>query len=695
MEKLRSKLKKNGKEVLFIAKCLEPADGTSQNERIVVFTNQKLEIYTEEPRFVSGYSWNAMTKAKFPMNAIFMSFGEDSISLNSEKITEMQKKIIEISQSMLTNVEMHVQEMYPFSRILSKPTISSALSRMINKAESLGITKVDDAVEKLKEIYQNREQIIDFSEFSHPQRTIPLIVDAIQLFSFVSTVILQNTPKFDIFSYFLDFALKNIYIEYVKIEGDLPPKFTDFLNSLKQNTAARIGGITFFNTKFTPDQLTLLSSTIAERDIPAAGFNSTFADEESVNNFYDFFLSADLSKKLKKLCVYNSPLIRIDALMSKLSGLSVLSLHSCGLEIYSCFSILHKTKLKIIDLSGNKCSKQLPKMDFPFLSSIILRDVEWGDNTLSTFFIFVSRSFEVSLSLDLSDAKASADEWVKFFMNTKKYYFPSIREFKWENNPIHPLFFDYLKENDKICSLSMSGCFSEEDVLAVDALCNYLMRAPFLKKLVLVSNEVAYLGKFTVPILSALLLSPGIEYLDISCSKCGNSGVCQMNNLLKNSTTLNTVHFDGSDPTSCSSYADLLGTVIEIQKKRQLAFAWPETDMLNLLNYHKLRHSKFDSMKAALTDKDGFLYRGNGSLDFTELTCYSRSATKKNKIEISDEMESYEILIQKRRVKKKSVVMTVDPSAASSIVKHRRKKSGLKRPSKLVTSEDHQTIATT
>ena len=213
----------------------------------------------------------------------------------------------------------------------------------------------------------------------------------------------------------------------------------------------------------------------------------------------------------------------------------------------------------------------------------------------------------------------------------------------------------------------VSCCFNESEQESLIAFCTYLSQhCEKLKKLSLRSDKYNFIGKYTVSLLISLQFSNLLEYLDMSNSSCGNSGVSQLLYLLKTTNSINTVHFDGSKPTSCTCFADLLEKVVEIMKERNFFFQWPEKDLTTLLLFHKLRHQKYNSLKEAFTRNDNFLYSGEINMDFIDLATTDFSPCCYNKHENQLCITSTSLSFTAEHKPHKQKMLTMDPSNVTS-----------------------------
>ena len=621
---LREKLKKDGKNPLQITCCKEISNSQNQKNRILVLYIDNLEIYNEDRKLVSYFWWCWLTGADFSLNRLTLQFGKSNFTFDSQDVIEIQKKLYDIIPQNLSNLELHVKDMIPFLKIKSKPNLTSFLTRIKAKADELGIREYGEILEKAREIYFWQKSQIIFSEFSDVEKAMNLLLNGIQVLNFVTTIVIPSNVHFDPFPILTSFASKNTYVEYIKIEGALTSSFSNFLLAIRNNKTAKIGGLCFTNTEFKESDLEALSKTLSEKEIIAFGMKNCLNDQSAINSFSQFFLESEITTKLKKLCLSSfirSKSLTIESILSKMNSLAVLSLTYSDIDLSKALSSLPTCKLKTIDLSGNKYLRQITQMKLPStLINLKLRDVKWSDSTLSSFFVTLSRSCNTPLSLDLSRADASVDEWLKFFINSKKFYFSDLKELYWEYNPVHPKFFKYLQRNKNIQTLSMKCCFNEENSSSLISFCSFISRdCERLRKLIISSDQYNYIGKYIVPILIAVQLSTPIEYLDITGSRCGNSGMSQLISLLKNVKSLQTVHFDGSYPTSCSIYADLIETINTITKERDVYFSWPEEDLRRLTLYYKMRYQKYIALRELFSKEDHFVYCPEENLDFNEL----------------------------------------------------------------------------
>jgi hypothetical protein len=407
-------------------------------------------------------------------------------------------------------------------------------------------------------------------------------------------------------------------VEFFRIEGKITGKFEKFLQSIQANSDANIQGIALDINNFSSQALRNLSTCIVAKSIPFVGFRNTINDE-TINTFYNFFLTGPAKDSIKFVCMDSILSLKVPTLTAKLASLTVLSVTKCNLNIGKVFPSLNSTRLRTVDFSGNNCTISLADIDIappPTLLHINVNEVTWGGSTLIGFFKYIDKFFTGSLKLGIARAEVQTEEWMNFFSEIRKIKFSNIRGLLWSNNPVHNNFLKYLKRNQKLHSLTVNGCFHEIDPEIIIQFSVFLVSTKSLKKLNIESNENAYLGKYTIPILTAIQATNRITFLNINNSKCGNEGATQIKHILKQNTNIETLHCDGMNPTNAHPYNEMIDIVIDMKKKRSFNFFYPSNDLNGLLRAKKIKQDQIDRIKDSLSDQ-GYLYHGESKLDFT------------------------------------------------------------------------------
>ena len=619
MENLVSTLKKKLLNPDLVATVREPADKAIQTNKFIAFSNSNLYIFSTDSTLLNTFYLFTLSKCEFTEKGIYLSFPSGKISFESPKNKEIKEFILHEVCTVQTDNELHQPGMEPFTSISSKPSLKSILNRMKGKAEILKIDAVNDIIDRMSNIILYQDAKIVFKDFKNLKNALPIILDVLPLCPFVNSIVVPSFENYDPFDALADFVLKNKTIEYFRIEGQTTQNFDRFIRALQMNDMKTMG-LTFDGSHFNPAAIRSLASCISMKSIPSVGFRNALKPE-TVNTFYNFFLPGPVGNKLKFICIDSTPSVKVTTLLTKLTVLSVLSVTNCGLNIAKIFPALTKTRLRTVDLSGNTCTSSLADCEIEPPSSlvhIILNDITWGNTTLSGFFKYLDFYFKGPLKLGLAQAEASTEEWVQFYTALPKIHLVNLRELIWDNNPIHQRFFEFLMKNTKLHTLSISGCIHETEPDCILPLSLYLVSSRALKKLVISSNENAYLGNYMVPIIASIQAGNSLEYLDINNAKSGDDGINQLRQLMKQSMTLSTLHCDGLNPMSLSNYTEFIEDVNEAKKKRKIKFYFPQKDLESLVQSKKMKVENYETIKQSLMD-DGCLYHGECALEFTEL----------------------------------------------------------------------------
>ncbi|EAX85972.1 Leucine Rich Repeat family protein [Trichomonas vaginalis G3] len=674
MKTLLGLLKKDKVEPDLLIQIKEPAISSTQTDRFLAIYEGKVLIYSLFHKVVKTFYINTLNQADFNKKGIFLTFDTTNFSFQTESEEDFKSKFRKIASTMLTNLELHHPSMEPFKKFQSNPNLSSIQYRIRNRAEMQQIETVDDTIDRITRIYTYQETKISFREFKNIQDAFPLVLDVLPLCPFITSLIVFSVENFDPFAYLADFAAKNATIDTYRIEGSITPKFDKFLNSLQTNSQ-KILGLTFDGSHFTSPAIRSLTNCIATKSIPSICFRNAIKPD-TVNIFYNYFLPGPVGNQLKFLCIDSTPSVKVSTLIAKLNALTVLSITNCGLDVPKILSALTGTHIRTLDISGNACTSSPAESCSKLPSSLVhlvANGITFANNAFLGLFEYICKYFHGPLKLSLARSETSTNEWLHFYREISNFQIKSLREIVWDSNPVHMRFFEFLSRNPKIHTLSMQGCFHESDPQPIMHLCTYIVSALALKKLIISSNENAFLGKYTASVIMAVQQSLSIEYLDINGSRCGNFGVSQLKSLLK-MQNLKTLHCDGCWPSSASSYTEFIEAATQIITKRNLKFYFPQSDLNELLKIRKLRHAKFEQLKDALMSVgNGFLYHGEVPLEFAEIS-KNLSSIKERKNDtlstISDDRKSLD--------SEEMTVKTVDPTETKKkIIKRKIKKSNL------------------
>lgn len=190
-----------------------------------------------------------------------------------------------------------------------------------------------------------------------------------------------------------------------------------------------------------------------------------------------------------------------------------------------------------------------------------------------------------------------------------------LKGLSWDGNRIEQSLFDFLGKNKSLTFLSLSNCFSSTNEKEVSMLHKYLSQYHTVKKLIIKGEKKKFLGNLVETVISGVLRSPQIEFLDLTRNKGGNLGMSQMRRLLTSQTNLQCFIFERTKPTN---FDTLSGFLRDSTQNKNIKISFPIKDMNSMLKKGIITDEQFNQVRSifAIKSKPGLFYIEHYNTDF-------------------------------------------------------------------------------
>ncbi|EAY17294.1 hypothetical protein TVAG_266570 [Trichomonas vaginalis G3] len=556
--------------------------GTSiwKRERVLILTDLAIFIFKKGGKTPKVFHfWQAITFVGLQNDEISLRFKSGFIRIKSAEFSIILGTIGDILTRTMTKDEREAigLNLYPVTE--SSPNACSAWTRFKNQIRLFKIEVSNDSLSKIKLYLSEQKPILDFSEFEDITKIYPLIIDILKLYKGIHTIIIPEIPGFDTFEFASWIVSEKVYISNIIFRAKVTPKYEMFIEALKASPA-NIIGIYFENSLLSQNNLEgLLDASISK--VGVFGFKSCI-ETSALDYFYSKFLRSKISETLTVLNLDNTKNININALLQSMPYLSVLSVANCGLEVGSIFRAIFEApilRIHAINFNGNKST--FPVDEFRFLpsslSSLSADNITWSEGTLIPFIRLSLKSFKSGVKLSLRNADATTDEWVHVFNFLCQGQYTSLNSLIWDQNPVPPKFFEFLRQNKGLDYLSLSGCFNKSFDEPVNSLINYLSKSPHLKYFIArgLPDRNAVLGPYVSKICTALKSCQQLQYIDLSFNLGGVEGFSTMGQILE-SPQKRVIFTDGSLPESADPFIAFSNLALS---SNNIRYNYPQTDI--------------------------------------------------------------------------------------------------------------------
>ena len=558
-------------------------DLSTKDIKWVLITNTRFSYCRKTDGYIlMSYSWFMLTKMNMTEDTLQFDFNNIRVNFESEQIQDIYKTLSDILPRILRPTELISLGYFVSSDDRAPSTPISALMRVTEKAK-LRSTKISQqTLKNFTNMILYADEYVDLTHFDNPNEAIPIFFDILPLCPEILGIKVKDDDSYDIYSILSSAVCEDGFLEYIDIDSPVTKHFDGFLRHLSRNKELPISGLSFRNSKMNETNLRSLLKCLSDKYICSVGFHNAILPEH-MSTFYNTFLSS-MKTKLTVLSLDDTPNIDLSNILLDMPVLEVLSLENCGLDINLALSAFAKKELpslKGLNLSRNRCivkstrALRLP----PSLTTLMMHDVEWGDNRLVEFFKSVKYGFKNGFRLDLSKASASIDEWHRLFSDIKKLSIQGFQSLIWDENPVSPLFFSFLKSNPNLDYLSLSGCIGENDVDMMKQFCRCIDSSK-LTSLVLRGTPEKSIGQLIKLLVKTLSSSQTIEYVDLSHSKSHDRGIYELKKLLTAETPLRFLSFDECEPRDPRYLFEFLYKAAG--NEREIAISFPIKDLTEL-----------------------------------------------------------------------------------------------------------------
>ena len=574
-ERCEEESKKCKRMPLYSTPVRENASTPWKRESILVITDYSLDLYSPDTfELRKSIVWMKVTGVKQKEENVILKMSFSSVTLESFLYSQQVfETIIFVLLNLHTRKEIIEMDLSDFLNDMPKPTCIGILSRLLQMGVVWKEQSPLQIYTELKTLFIGQHSIIDLEKFLEPIRALNYIFDILPMCSFLKGLIIPDIPNEIVCDTLYEHTGRLKKLEFISIKGRAR-HFCKFMEKFVQKTNVMVSGLEFTDSRFKAKHMVSLSQYCDAKRITSLGFHNAFRKKTRMS-FYTNFFTPNMMTSLSYLSLDYTPELDLVNIMPNVPKLVYFSVAYCDLLVEDILHTVQLPNIRILNVSGNKCERlpptaiQLPKT----LINLIAADVTWCDGALSNAFKVVSMRTELGLNVDFSNAKVSKTEFEQVFSDLQTTMNFPLLSLKWNGNRVDKRFFDYLKKNNALSSLSLDGVFSVS-AKEIDYLCDFIQNTSSVKKLSIKGCDEYVLGGSAVKVINAVNNSY-LEDLDISDNKIPDNGILAMKSLFRDDIALKQIAFDGCFPERSDAYISLIDIAAQ---NRQIQISFPIND---------------------------------------------------------------------------------------------------------------------
>lgn len=598
--------------------------GINNSKTPLLITDRQILFFNATKK--DPFMWLNIKSLSYTDKQIEIAFdGKKEIifSLPKAELLEVFGIIVDLLRRILTKKQKEKIQLNQFLSAQQKSLPSSGfslISRFLGNADihSKNGKNFIETLQAFLMIQSPTISNISFKPFDVQEEVVPLLLD---LLPFIKSAehfqIVNSSNTFQLLTKCIT-HFDNIVQLSISANQD-KENFNQFISELKSGKTA-IEGIDFSFIQFEEEEFKNICKAVKSTRMCSFGLNANSISKKYLksNKFYDDFETNNYLLYLNFNKFYN---LNFEKIAPKIRNISILSIAHCNIEISSIFQILNDEefpKLSELDISGNVINQQISSKNVlpSNLYKIVANKIEWKSaEFLKFFFSFIFKQMNSVLNLSIAEVsfreRKPDENWSLFFqylslIDVKKIKLNSIISFCWDGNQISSEFFDFMRKCRKLENLSISYCFKDKD--SISLICEYLINAKTIKKLVLRGSEDCKLRSyFTEYIAKSIEEMKSIKQLDVSNNSIGDDGINSLRNIIKKKQQIEIVVFDNSDPKSVSPLLNIFSFCMKInqsdsslnaQSIPKIKLSFPINDIYSLRDSKKVQKNELKALKS-------------------------------------------------------------------------------------------------
>ena len=265
-------------------------------------------------------------------------------------------------------------------------------------------------------------------------------------------------------------------------------------------------------------------------------------------------------------------------------NLRILRCKNCQLQPGEMFGLVSEfeNSIRTVDFSRNfMFSFKGPIKSWDALTEIHLSSCIWTGDAFVELMTALSTSENHIERLFLDDMRVDSEEdYRKIYEGLAKAKGTQLQVLSWSKNDMRltevEKFVEFVMHQPKLVHLVLSECIHEAEALRP---LEQMVSEKKIETFVMRGRGKTILGRNLLPVLRAFLTNQSLKTLDVIGQCIGNEGLIIICQLAK--TSLNSVFFDGSRPSTVDALTDCCNILIASPLVQSV---WPEWDVKRVLS---------------------------------------------------------------------------------------------------------------
>ena len=376
--------------------------------------------------------------------------------------------------------------------------------------------------------------------------------------------------------------------------------FDTFVNDVKTNPRLSLNTFVLSGKNYTPTAIGKVVSMVQACPTIAKIRITSGLETNAFEWLVDQLSHLGQVKYLELDRLANMP---IQAISPIAQNMKAMSLTNCGIDVYDLLEQLSLEKVKIlqIDASGNFSRKPLSS-DMPVpptVASYVMREIEWESGNLATFMEITGKHRYKWLKIDISGAKMSDHDWLKFDDFMGSHSNRSLTHFVYDNNRMSASVVSFMKACPSLTCVWMQGSLDKGDD-CVPVFCEYLKTCTTLRTLHITGSLKTRLGSSLKQILTTLKSSRSLQFLDIGDHGIGHDLLPMLLDFFETNQSVTELMLDGNNILDLKGLEEFVAKLRKRNYRLQLHV--PENDLCKMAELQGVPREKVTEIVAAINE---------------------------------------------------------------------------------------------
>lgn len=456
---------------------------------------------------------------------------------------------------------------------------------------SVGSSTLDGIKEQMK-----RKEAMDFSSVPKAEPCARSLLEALRIAPKLTSLALprssSGTAWADLARVISERALPNL--SSLSVRDPVDGSFAQ-LTAAVGEAGLRLKRFSFNNSNLRSEHVQMVVDFLQRVEVQFLELSSAFR-----GSFLTKFLpkAGTALRQLKTLKLANLESVNVVELLSNIPAIRDLRISNCAIDVSALICALGPTSLESFSVSHAKALTPLDKSyKLPVsLDKISCRNVQWESSSFVDAWVLFMRHRPMSnaINIDMSAAVVPDNVWQAFFNGIPNLVNDRVAQLTYENNPIRPQLFDFIRGLKNLNTLSLTGCFKNDNPTLVSQFGQLVADNTSIRTLSVCGTQFGKMKEATVSLIRLLKQNNVLETIDLSSNDFGDLGLRTLQDTLMENTKLSKVLFDNNNIKQPESFVRFIETMGG--RGAPLFFNWPEAEFQKMLKRKLIKPEYVDTL---------------------------------------------------------------------------------------------------